>query len=251
MPQMKSLRSGQSVRFWSHCGGSPLPGLIPDRFKLFWFSYDKDGSFYTGGPTVAETVQQMEVRKGKLKRVFESVLASGAKLSLHGTGVILGPKVDGTKQRGRPLEFKQSLLELTRPQLLCTHFIAPLGSYVQIFQSETFERSTDVLLQADTWWGNAVALWIIALPEGASAGGYTHAWRTRELKDGKQVTIAVKIEIAPTEAQKRPPHHLIRVNEDASRHQNWLLFGLRTRTAFQWARWRLSKLVARRPKAGA
>ena len=243
MPKLEKLPAGKPVRFWSHAGGSPLPMLIPEQFKLFWFSYHKDGSFYTAGPDIAETVEGVFVKDGKVMSVFESILKIGAKISLHGRGLLLGPNTANTPARMRPFEFKQSLLGLTKPQLLCTHFIAPLGSYMQLFQNEDFGRTTDVFIDDANWWGSAVAVWVVALPQGSPIDDYTHTWMTAPLLDGKQVIIAAKVETAQTAQQARPPHHLIRVQADASRHQNWLLLRLRIRTVLGWIKWKFSGIL--------
>lgn len=118
-----------------------------------------------------------------------------------------------TRRRGKAITFKQALLNLTQPQLLCVHSLAPVGEYVQPLHVERFERRTDVKIDKSSWLEGGLSILLVALPEGSPITEYNCCWTTAVLADGNKVLIAARFE--PPEC--RPPHHLIRIYADADR----------------------------------
>jgi hypothetical protein len=204
MADPKPLSPGKSVRFWTRLEHLPeiFFGPIPHEIGLCWFSYNKDGSVYTGA---GFTSDEIEGPSGRLA----GATVPEQKISIHGSGKILGPdrKEPGSVRPEDHLGFE--IRGVAARAEICIHSISSGGDYVSPFNAKEHVRNTDVFIKEALERHGRFELIIEVAPEGTDVTADQEAWITGPIDGGRPVLIIANMRFH--EGQDRPNGHNIRL----------------------------------------
>lgn len=204
MAEPKPLPPGKSVRFWTRLEDLPpiFLGPIPPEIGLCWFSYNKDGSLYTGASFSADEIESPT-------GVLAGKDTQSQKISIHGSGKILGPDRHETKALRPDDHLGFSIRGITGRAEVCRHLIAGGGNYVVAFETKEHIRATDMFLKDVLEEHGRFVLSIEVAPEGTDTTADLAAWITKPLDDGKPILIIANM--AFNAGEDAPDWHHVQV----------------------------------------
>lgn len=181
--------------------------LIADQLCLLCFKYSLDSSFYTGlGFAPSEIVDQ----QGNATVPFPD-----AKISIHGSGKILGPDRHEAHAIRPDDHLGFELRKISGRVEICQHHLASSGAYVAAFDTRRYARETDAFWEGILETPGAHFLQIEVAPDGHDITDDQWVWRTCSLGTDRPLLIIAN---ARNTGAEFPPHdHQVRIPVNARR----------------------------------
>lgn len=208
-----------SIRFYTKLTDPPLqfqPLIAP--VLLFGLYYGLDGSLYTEHYAKVETVLYEQVETGNTVTSKELVITPGDRLktSFHGSGEIVGfERSDETWQRSHLGFALRDIEGLTK---LASQWIGTAGHYLGQFEKSRAPSSKSVVIPGLFEIAEVPVFNIWAGPVDGPAPSelIVASATTRELKNGKKISIHITLDFWVTETRPGDPKLIAYVSKAAS-----------------------------------
>ncbi len=204
MAVAKPLSPGKSVRFWTRLEHLPemFFGPVPREIGLCWFSYDKDGSVYTGASFSGDMIDSPSGSLAGAELKLQ-------KISIHGSGKILGPDRRELSAVRPEDHLGFSIRNITGRAKICAHGVSNGGNYVSLFNAKEHARITDVFIKEALERHGRFVITIEIAPEGTNITADQEAWITKPLDNGTLLLIIANVRFY--EGENRPDGHFVLV----------------------------------------
>ena len=216
---IEDWKKGDSIRVYSKLDDSPLPFqplLAP--VLLFGVYYGLDGSLYTEHYAKVNTVLYERVDTGSTVVSKEMTITPGTKLktSFHGSGEIVGfERSDESWPRAHLGYALRDIEGLTK---LASQWIGTAGHYLGQFEQSRAPSSKSLVIPGlfEIAEVPVFNIWAGPIDGPAPSEQIVASATTRELKNGKKISIHITLDFRSTETRPGDPRLIAYVARAAS-----------------------------------